>query len=763
MTRPAANDTLERPTRVPARASALLLASLVTVAAMFSPVAHPAVVLLVMAGTILLPGVSTVVLLGGRRLTPVVYLGAATGCGLIVTMLLGWLSSVLLPVLGIDRPLDALPQKILYTVVLGALIVVERRRDDAFLETLLERLDLRSVVPGLVFCVLPLSAIVGAQRLNNGEGATVALATLTCAFVLLLGALWLSFTGGGAARSTTIRWVLYHVAVAVMLGTSLRGDHLFGWDIQKEFSVADATLADGAWTRGGGGDAYQAMLSITAMPVQMHSLTGIALTTVMRVLYPLVFALVPVLLHHVAQKRSSLRAATFTVAGLIFAAGAFAQPMATITRQQTALVLFTAAFAVMLDETLTARPRRALVGVLLGGIAFSHYTTAYIVTIMVVLAYGAGRLVTTRKSSERARDRITITGRVAAGILAAALSWNLLLAPTGSIFEAPRERVGGQQVTILPTEDERTLVETWLQASAKQRVTPDLYAQNVEANRENFLWWMNTDERLATITVEGSTAPTVSGPLGALNGQWHTGHTFATQLVLALTFLSLVLALSAVHRRRGRLPADYVGLALGAISLGMTLRLVGWMSEFYNGERASLHIAMVASVSVAVLVERLLHQMRNIRIVRIAALCFVAVLAANPWSLAPHVFSGSVSASTTATGENVERFVISSSELAGARWIGDTLEDGDLVQTDRYGAVRLLNVAATAKFNELSILHPQFIDESAYLYVTRANVVAGRARGAYRNLLTVYTSPVPEIEKVRPTLYSNDDTRMYGQ
>ena len=43
--------------------------------------------------------------------------------------------------------------------------------------------------------------------------------------------------------------------------TSLRGAHLFGWDVQEEFGVAAQTLHAGVWVIPANHDPYASMLS----------------------------------------------------------------------------------------------------------------------------------------------------------------------------------------------------------------------------------------------------------------------------------------------------------------------------------------------------------------------------------------------------------------------------------------------------------------------------------------------------------------------
>lgn len=707
-------------------------------------------------GFVVLPGMVVLATFGPRSMPSLARFATASALGMVVMMLVGVVASSIGPLIGVERPLDRWPQYVIYTVLLMCGYVYETRRGVAIINHGSDMNWQRISVNLLLGGTLPFLAVIGAERLNRGNGGGVAMLTLVGAWVSTLVFLLATLMRRFERFVMEMTSLLYGIALSIVWAISMRGEWLFGWDIQKEHSVAAATSSAGRWLRTGAGDAYNSMLSITAMPAQLQSLTGISIEWVLRGAFPAIVALIPVLVLSSLLRRVALRHAGPVVIALVAAGRAFPQQIPAIARQEIAMFLFTVAVGVLVGLDLSLRARKALFAVLIAAIAFTHYTTSYATLVMCVLAW-AYVVISLRKTNPLRLANV-ITLPVVTTIAVATLGWNLVIAPSGVFFDEPLHAVSDSGVQILGNQDRgASLLERWVGGSGARRGTVGEYAKELESLRADGLQWMVPDTDLARFEVNDSKAATVSGPLAAHTGKWVAAYTIIGQILVLLAVVGVVRMLLRRRWREDGVSVDLVGLFIGALVINGLLRVSSWAAEFYNPERAALHNSIVIVYAVALVIERFGSKRAWLNVAVAGA---AAGLSFGAWGLVPHVFSGAPRAAVATFSEDVERFIITENERRAVSWMDETIERG-VVQTDRYGQVALLGKAATIRFGVVDILHPAYIDERSWVYATRSNIVNGRARGLKGGVFAIFESPVSALDEDRSIVHATGDSRVY--
>lgn len=734
------------------RISLFALLSGVTLAAMLQH-GHWLLQVIAIGGALLLPGGAISHLLGTDRGSRGANVVAATGYGLVLLMTLGWVTSLAFGSAAY-RPSTQIAT---YGVLLALCAVIERRRGTNLLAGLLPD-GPRTQLAGAAALILPVTTLLAVERLDRGNGSAMALVAFVAAWALLLGTVIFAGTRFGEQRSGAVLLGLWSAGLSVIWGTATRGHHLFGWDIQKEYSVAVETITRGFWQAPADQDAYASMLSITSMPAQLQAISGVGPRIVLSVLYPLLLSLLPVAAYSIVRRHASVRAAALATAGFVLAARSFPRQMPAIGRQEIALLLFAAGMVVATNVDLPTRGRRIGAVLLLGGTAFSHYTTAYVTLGLVVLATVVARM-TTRQDREE-RQRLAFSPRVAGSIAVLVLGWNLGIAPTQALLENSGTGLKSDGLEILPGRGNETqsVWSAWIEGSdAVQIGTPDDYARELSMLRETRLAWMDSDVHLGNVEPTAAVVAKVSGPLTPLRGLWNMLATITGQLMVGLLTVGTLAVLTRRRWRTAGIPVDLLGVVAGAFAVNTVLRLSGTASNFYNPERGALHNAVILVVPVAIAIDALL---RRHRLVRPIITTLVLTFSVATWGIAPYVFGGSPPAASAEFGEDTERFLVTPAELTTAGWLAQELDEDDLVQGDRYAQVILLNEDRVAVHGQVFILHPDFIDYGAYIFATRANTVEGRARGLENRVFTTFDSPTGEFADLRATVHATDETRV---
>lgn len=257
---------------------------------------------------------------------------------------------------------------------------------------------------GLV-CVL--LSIAGATRLNNGFGPGVSIAAYVAVALLFV----LMLVKRDAYGDSTLETGVLAAAVATLLLTSLRGWLITGHDIQTEYEYFRLNYGGQRWEISLYPGAYNACLSITLFPLALVHLTTISGVGVFKVVLPLLFSLSPVALfravRNVTPPLIALMSAVFFIAF-----PAYLTDMPYLGRQEIAFVLLGAALVVVTDPGRNLRARRVVFTVLLGGIVLAHYSTSYVLVLVLSAATAceliwrlAGRFA--RKPGRRASPKTT--------------------------------------------------------------------------------------------------------------------------------------------------------------------------------------------------------------------------------------------------------------------------------------------------------------------------------------------------------------------
>ena len=203
-------------------------------------------------------------------------------------MLTGLAMNETLPLVSVQRPLDAVPVLIASDIINLSLYVIRSHYPDIVrihdFFAAFGKEEFRLLVAALLTVAL---AIFGANHLNNGASGHVALVALAMvALVILFSIRWLKFT-----RESMMSVVIYLVSLSLLLTTSLRGWYVTGHDIQQEYEVFQLTESHGHWSMAYLHGAYNACLSITILPTELEQIVNVDNPYVYKFFFQLIFAL----------------------------------------------------------------------------------------------------------------------------------------------------------------------------------------------------------------------------------------------------------------------------------------------------------------------------------------------------------------------------------------------------------------------------------------------------------------------------------------
>ena len=179
--------------------------------------------------------------------------------------------------------------------------------------------------------------------------------------------------------------------------------YVMGADVQLEYYVCNLTVSNKLWSStlpqywDISFGRFNAMLSVTILPAIYSSVLNMDPTWVLKIIYPLIFSLVPVGLFLIWKSYVGIKRAFFS-AFLFMAQLTFYTEMIGLDRQIIAELFLVLLFMVLLSKKM-GRFNRNLCFIVFGAaLVVSHYALSYIFIFFIAFAWAAYYI--TRRSSK---------------------------------------------------------------------------------------------------------------------------------------------------------------------------------------------------------------------------------------------------------------------------------------------------------------------------------------------------------------------------
>lgn len=348
---------------------------------------------LVVASFSIVPGVLLLHVIRLDKAPFVQKLVVSIGLSLAFLIFGGLAINVILPLLGIGRPLSPIPLLVSFNLLLAPLFIL------AYLGNRGGRIVVpQFTAPGekplfspMLFSVLfPLLGVIGVNLMNRYGNNAVLLANylLIPAYVLLLIVL------RKRIPASTYPVAVAMIAIALLLQKAMTSNYLIGGDVYSEYHVFNMAVTNQRWDPSNPlatGLATYSSLSLTLLLPVLQSLSALDGMGIFKLVAPLLISVVPLAAYGLYERRLgpfyAFLASLYIVAQLPF--------MYLLTGQLRvglALIFFILAFAVLLDRDLEEFPRRLLFMIFGLSMVVSYYVTP-VLFFFILLVLAATRVV----------------------------------------------------------------------------------------------------------------------------------------------------------------------------------------------------------------------------------------------------------------------------------------------------------------------------------------------------------------------------------
>jgi uncharacterized membrane protein len=320
------------------------------------------------------------------------------GMSIAFLMIFGFLISEFFFAAGFSNPLSLLPLMVFFSsfVLVGGILVYLRK---GFVTSW--KLELPRKIPSiLLFLCLPILSIVGATCVNVYGRNSILLFAIVSISVLFIGGV----LSKRLLPSKLYPFAVLTIAIAILYHATLISNYIisYGSDIPLEYLVFKTTQSNANWSLTNpfsgnlGMGRYYSMLSITVLPTVYSNLLNMD-QMIFKILFPLIFSLVPLALYQLWKEYVGARFA-FISAFLFMAESTFYFELISLTRQMIAELFFVILLLVILNKKI--KPASKIVCFMIFSFALitSHYALAEI--FLFFIAFTAISLIALKRPSK---------------------------------------------------------------------------------------------------------------------------------------------------------------------------------------------------------------------------------------------------------------------------------------------------------------------------------------------------------------------------
>ncbi len=311
----------------------------------------------------------------------------AVGLSVSTVMFTGLFVNFVYPLVGVGRPFALLPAVGTMTTFVALLAFASYWRDRDFADD--PRISAQEVLApsALLLCILPFIVVLGSFFMNAYNSNLALLGGLVA---IGATAFWVGTSASFPKR--LYPFAVFTIALALSYYGSLVSSYVWGWDIQKELYHANLVVTNGVWHAtlpNVTNDVTNAVISVTMLAPMLAQTSGLSLVWLFKLVYPLLFALVPLGLFVAVQKQTNDKIA-FLAAFFVSSLFTFFSEMPALARQEIAELFLVLLLVVMVDKYRSRDEKKrvyVLFGIFAVSLAASHYSLAFLYIIYLLIAW----------------------------------------------------------------------------------------------------------------------------------------------------------------------------------------------------------------------------------------------------------------------------------------------------------------------------------------------------------------------------------------
>ena len=327
-----------------------------------------------------IPGIIILRILKLHKLGNIETILYTVGLSIATLMFTGLFMNTVYPLFGISGPISLVPLIITISAVVLVLCILSYIRDKDFSDA--SFIDVREVLspPALFLCLLPFLAIFGTYLVNFHHNNILLMFLIVIIAIIVLLIAFDKFI-----PKNLYPLAVFVIAISLLFHRSLISMYLTGWDIHLEYYLSNLVMGNSYWDSTIP-STVNAMLSIVMLAPIFSDICSMSLTWVFKIIYPLLFSLIPLGLYRVFQKQTDDKIA-FLACFFFMSVFTFYTEMLSLARQEICELFFVLLILAMIDKDMN-KVKRSFLFIVFGiSLAVSHYGTSYVYMFCLIAAW----------------------------------------------------------------------------------------------------------------------------------------------------------------------------------------------------------------------------------------------------------------------------------------------------------------------------------------------------------------------------------------
>lgn len=230
---------------------------------------------------------------------------------------------------------------------------------------------------------LPILAAVGTTLVNSNGNSAILL--------VLIGIIASLVLASSIIKGINRPLILFTISVAVLFFGSLVSNYIIGYDSHPAYNVFKITQENGVWNSTiADADSIvlrsNQMLSVTILPTIYSEMLSLQGTWVFKIVYPLIFAFVPVGLYQFYQKYMGKKEA-FVAAFVILASMTFFYELPGLPAQIISELFLILLLITVFHKKISPTTKILFFIIFSGGMIVSHYGVSYIFLFLIAFTW----------------------------------------------------------------------------------------------------------------------------------------------------------------------------------------------------------------------------------------------------------------------------------------------------------------------------------------------------------------------------------------
>ena len=361
-----------------------------------------------------IPGVLLLKILKFRELDPVDSLLYSVGLSIAFIVTMGLLANDLYPVIGIMNPISFVPLMSTISVFVLVLCGISYLRSESSSQPIQMQLTRTSFAPALFLCLIPFFSILGTLLVASHQSNILLLISIAMVPITAILIVCNKFVPKELCPVAVVA-----IALALFYQFTLISPYLTGADIHLEYYFSKLVINNSLWAPAIA-NIYNGMASVVILCPVYSVVLSMDSAWVLKIIYPILFSLVPLGLYRIFQKQMNDRVAFLSVFFFMSFFAFFTELMA-LARQQIAELFFVLLILLIVDKNIMWKKGVVLCITFAALLAVSHYGLSYLFMLFFLVAPWM-LLVLLRNSAlsplfQRIRNILRIDGEISAQFL----------------------------------------------------------------------------------------------------------------------------------------------------------------------------------------------------------------------------------------------------------------------------------------------------------------------------------------------------------